>query len=251
MKKYICIQRINNYKVGDIVDTTPSNINEITRILNMNSAHCTYWVTLDESNIAYFDIEGEEPIHRLKERLQTNMVPVTGFGYPFSICRCKLSQEDYAVIMHVGHFYHEKEPVGADCPWVTNEWNQFVNRYRQGQNWGEIREILKKLNEITGSHFRLPTIKECEFLNEHKNEEIGFKLENELCLAGSNYLCTDEKRIYVSDPMYDDHPPYKSFRLVECEISLSEINYADMEVLRKIDKSMHSISEDMHYWWEN
>ncbi len=209
------------------------------------------WIALNEKYLAFFDIEGEEPLKRLKERLQKNMVTVEDFDYPFSISRCKLSQEDYGVIMGVDYFYNEKEPVGADCPWVTNEWDQYVNRYQSGQNWGEILDILKRLEEKTGRRFRLPTIKECEFINEHKSKELGFKFENELCMAGNNFLCTNEKGIYVSDPTYDDHPSYKSFRLVECEISLSEINYADMEVLRKIDKSMHSISEDMHYWWEN
>jgi hypothetical protein len=252
MTKYICIQRISNYKVGEIVEATIPNLNEIARILNMNNAHCTYWVQLDESKIAYFDIEGEEPIQRLKERLQNNMVPVTGFDYPFSISRCKLSQEDYAVIMGVDHFYHEEAPVGADCPYLTNEWDQYICRYSSGQNRGEIDEILKKLEKLTDRQFRLPTIKEAEFINQLKSKELGFKLENELCEAGgSRYLCTEEGRIYVSDPMYVDLPPYQSIRLVECERPLGQINYQDDDVVRAIQRSMSDYEEDMHYYWEN
>lgn len=106
MTKYICIQSIDKYKVGDIVEATYSTINEIAEIHRMN-IHSTHWVQLNESKIAYFDIDGEEPIQRLKERIQNNLVPVTGFDYPFSISKCKLSQEDYAVIMGVDHFYGE------------------------------------------------------------------------------------------------------------------------------------------------
>ena len=251
MTKYICIQGIGRYDVGDIVEATYYTINEIAEIHRMN-IHGTYWVQLDESKIAYFDIEGEEPIRRLKERLQNNMVPVTGFDYPFSISKCKLSQEDYAVIMGVDHFYHEEAPVGADCPYLTYEWDQYTYRYSSGQHRGKIDKILKRLEELTGRHFRLPTIKEAEFINQLKSNELGFRLENELCEAGgSRYLCTEEGRIHVSDPMYDDRPPYKSIRLVECEKPLGQINFQDDDVVRAIERTMGDYEEDMHYFWEN
>ena len=251
--KYLCIQRNGEYKVGDIVEATLSNIDEIAGFQRMN-VYNTYWVRLDkldESKIAYFDIEGEDPIRRLKERLQNNMVSVTGFDYPFSISKYKLSQEDYAVIMGVPCFFHEKEPVGAACPYLTNEWDQYIYRYSEGQHREEIDKIMKRLEELTGRRFRLPTIKEAEFINQLKSQELGFRLENELCEVGSGYLCTEEGRIYVSDPMRDDFPPYKSIRLVECEKSLGQIDYHDKDVIRAIEKRMHNIEEDMHYFWEN
>ena len=249
MGKYICIQEIDGHKVGDIYDIkTP---NDFANVISMNSANCTYWVQLDESKIAYFDIEGEEPILRLKERFQNNMVPVTGFDYPFSISKRKLSQEDYAVIMGVDHFYHDKEPVGADCPYVTNEWNQYISRYQSGQNRVVIDVLLNKLKNLTGRQFRLPTIKEAEFINQQKYEELGFRIKNELCEVGRGYLCTEEGGIYVSDPMYNDLPPYMAIRLVECNIPLSQINYQDRDVLRAIERRMSNYEEDMHYYWEN
>ena len=105
---------------------------------------------------------------------------------------------------------------------------------------------------MTGRHFRLPTIKEAEFINQLKSNELGFRLENELCEAGgSRYLCTEEGRIHVSDPMYDDRPPYKSIRLVECEKPLGQINFQDDDVVRAIERTMGDYEEDMHYFWEN
>ena len=245
--RFICVNSYDKYKVGYITKDIEEFSPTYYRILGSS-----YWSVLDEKHIAYFDIEEEEPIQQLRKRIDLNMVTINGFDYPFSISKCKLSQEDYCVIMGVDHFYNEKVPVGADQPYVTNQWDQYVARYSRGQNWGEICEILKKLEEKTGRYFRLPTIKECEFVNEHKSEEVGFKLDNELCLAGSNYLCTEKKSIYVSDPKdSQDLPVYMSFRLVECEIPLSKIDYADKEVLRRIHESMDKEDEDMHYWWEN
>ena len=245
--RFICVNSYDKYKVGyiskDIEEFSPTYY----RILG-NS----HWVELKEEHIAYFGIEGEKPIQQLRKRIDLNMVTINGFDYPFSISKCKLSQEDYCVIMGVDHFYNEKVPVGADLPYVTNQWDQYVARYSRGQNWGEIPDILKKLEEKTGRHFRLPTIKECEFVNEHKSEEVGFELENELCLAGNDYLCSEKKDFYVSDPKdSQDQPLYMSFRLVECEIPLSRIDFADEDVLRNIHESMDSEDEDMHYWWEN
>ena len=245
--RFICVSRYNEHKVGDIINDIEEFSPKYYRILGDS-----YWVILKEEHIAYFDVEGQAPIQRLQKRINSSMRTIDGFDYPFSISNCKLSQEDYGVIMGVYHFYNEKVPVGANQPYVTNQWNQYVARYSRGQNWGEIRDILKKLEEKTGRHFRLPTIKECEFVNEHKSEEVGFKLENELCLAGSGYLCTEKKSIYVSDPKdSEDLPLYMSFRLVECEIPLSKIDFADEDVLRRIHESMDNEDEDMHYWWEN
>ena len=250
--KLVCVQNFrsgsNDYKVGDIVEAKTLEEERQYRRMNTNA---TIWVDLDEKNIAYFDIEGDEPIQRLKERLRNNIVPVDGFDYPFSISRCKLSQEDYCVIMGVDHFYHEKEPVGADCPYVTNQWDQYVTRYKEGQNRGEIMTILKKLEEITGRSFRLPTIKECEFINNVKEGELGFSLNNELCEVGGGFLCTETKGIYVSDPRWNDLAPYKSIRLVECDKPLSEIDFADEEVINKIRHIFAEESDGMHYYWEN
>lgn len=245
--RFICVNSYDKYKVGDV----SKELEEFSPTYNYLCGN-RYWAELNEEYIAYFNIEGEEPIQQLRERMDLNMVSINGFDYPFSISKCKLSQEDYCVIMGVDHFYNEKVPVGADQPYVTNQWDQYVARYSRGQNWGEIHDILKNLNEKTGRYFRLPTIKECEFVNEHKSEEVGFKLENELCMAGSGYLCTEKKHIYVSDSKdCFDFPSYKSFRLVECEIPLSNIDFADEDVLRNIQKSMDSEDEDMHDWWEN
>ena len=204
-----------------------------------------------ESKTAYFDIVGDEPIQRLKERLQNNMVAVTGFDYPFSISKCKLSQEDYAVIMGIDHFHHEEEPVGPDCPYITNEWDQYTCRSGSGQNSGEIGYILRKLEKLTDRQFRLPTFKEAKFINEIKSKELGFRLENELCEVGRGFLCTEKGGIYVSDPMYNDHPPYKSIRLVECQKTLYQINYEDKEIIEAIESRIDKYEEQMHYFWEN
>lgn len=245
MVKFICIQDVDHYKFGDIVEAkTHEEEIEFHRM-------SYYFHKIDESYLVYFDIKGPEPIQRLKEKLQNNMVPVTGFDYPFSISKCKLSQEDYAVIMGVDHFYNEEEPVGADCPYVTNSWDQFIERYGAGQNWGEIGDILEKLKEKTGRQLRLPTLKECKFVNNQKSEEFGFQLNNELCMAGWKYLCTETGGTYVSNPMGDLPPSYKSFRLVECDKPLSDIDFGGKEVIKSIDYQMDKYSEDMHYFWEN
>lgn len=245
MVKFICVQNISRYKLGDIVEAkTPEEGIEFHKMRD-------YFHKIDESYLAYFDINGPEPIQRLKEKLQNNMVAMTGFDYPFSIGKCKLSQEDYAVIMDVDHFYNEEHPVGVGCPYVTNQWNQFIYSYSSGQNWGEIPDILKKLKEKLGRQFRLPTLKECMFVNNQNNDEFGFQLENELCMASEKYLCTEKGESWVSDPMGVDLPFYKSFRLVECDKPLSIIDFGGKEVIRSIDHQMDKYSDDMHYFWEN
>ena len=242
--KYVCYHRFHEYRPGDIfevMDGTPE------RLPDLPSRH---WVELDENNIVYFDIKGDEPLQRLKERLNRNMVPVEGFDYPFSICRCKFSQEDYAVVMGVDHFYNAEEPLGADCPYVTEEWNVW-SAYHSSQNWGEIRELLELLEQKTGRHFRLPTIKECEFINTHK-EELGFQLKDELCMASSYYLCTESGNYHVSSAMEGlDYPAFYSFRLVECETPLSSIHFTDKQIVDRIEKDLSDDSDDMHYYWEN
>lgn len=245
MVKFLCIQDVDHYKFGDIVEA--KFLDEGIKFHTMSN----YFRKIDESHLVYFDIKGQEPIQRLREKLQNNLVPVTGFDYPFSISKCKLSQEDYAVIMDVDHFYNEEKPVGADCPYVTNRWNQFIYRYESGQNWGEIHDILEKLKEKTGRQLRLPTLKECKFVNNQKSEELGFRLNNELCMAGRGYLCTETGGTYVSDPMGDIPPFYKTIRLVECEKPLSDIDFGGKEVIESIEDQMDKYSEDMHYYWEN
>ena len=236
-----------DYKEGEIFEVLEGSKEEV----DFRSGY-HFFKELDENYIAYFNVEGSVPLQRLIERLQNDMVPVEGFDYPFSISRRKLSQEDYAVIMDVGHFYNEEVPVGADCPYVTNKWNVW-SAYHSEQNWGEIPDILKKLEEKTGRRFRLPTIKECEYVNSKRNEELGFRIKDELCMADSYYLCTESGDYYVSNPMStsDDYPSYISFRLVECHKPLSEIKFEDAKVVKGIQDILSDDADDMHYFWEN
>ena len=83
----------------------------------------------------------------------------------FSICRYEVTQEEWEAVMgcNPSHFEGKKRPV-------------------ESVSWNDCQEFIRKLNAITGKHFRLPTEAEWEFAARGGNKSKGYKY------SGSNNI---------------------------------------------------------------
>lgn len=123
--------------------------NLISNMVHVAGGTFTMGATSEQGSDAESD---EEPSHQVKLS-------------SFSIGRYEVTQEEWRAVMdsNPSCFQGDKRPV-------------------EGVSWNDCQEFIRKLNEMTGKHFRLPTEAEWEFAARGGNSSQGFKY------AGSNNI---------------------------------------------------------------
>lgn len=221
----------------------------------------------------------------LTERLSSNMVPIEGYIYPFTMNNFQLTQEEYCAIMDIDEIkVRNSWQEGARFPYFTDEWLIYSKAPNKGQITKAINDLLEALNKLTGHHFRLPTVDEWEFVAscggkypdrtymEYYDREVGMGEPNELGIydmfenglqlcavipeatdasdlfyIGKGEYSISSYRFYVTNfYTYNQKTSVSAtIRLVESDTSLNDIAERHPEIERDIERSL-DLSED-HY----
>ena len=121
----------------------------INNMIFVEGGTFTMGATSEQGSDAYID---EKPIHQVTLS-------------SFSIGKFEVTQEEWRAVMgdNPSHFKGTKQPVDR-------------------VSWDDCQEFIRKLNSMTGKHFRLPTEAEWEYAARGGNKSRGYKY------AGSNIL---------------------------------------------------------------